>query len=209
MLVELWAVPLLALSHLGWRRERSWLAALAAAGAVLVRELAFPVLLLGLVLDRRHRRPWLVGTGVAVAGYGLHTVLAMGAGFDRGTESDLFGTGDPPGSVVRMLVFAFPLALGVVVWALALLRVVRGRVLVPVAALLGLPLLGLLVDRPYWGILATPFALLWAGELVGEVWSERAAASRARPTMEPCSDPRPAPSPMRPAPTSSRTPTAG
>jgi hypothetical protein len=108
-----------------------------------------------------------------------------------------------------MLMFAYPPALGVVVWVVGIGRVARDRLLAPVTVLLGLPLVGLVVDRPYWGLLATPFVLLWAGELVGEVAAERTAAGPAKPTMEMCSDPRPAPSPMRPAPTSSRTPTAG
>jgi hypothetical protein len=208
MLVELWTVPLLALSYWGWRRDRPWVAALAAAAAALTRELAWPVLLLGLLLaGGRHgsRRPWAVAIAVGVAGTALHVVAAMGAGSSDGTEATLFGTGRPPGSVVAMLLWGWPPALGLVVWALAGVHLVRRRSPAPAAALLALPLLGVLVDRPYWGILATPFALLWAGELVGDVWAERAG----RPTMDGCSDPRPAPSPMRPAPTSSKTPTAG
>jgi hypothetical protein len=213
MLIELWVVPFLAVSYLGWRRDRPWLAALGAAGAALVRELAFPVLLVGLIVDRRHRRQWAVATLVAAAGLALHVVLAGRVGSSHGTESDLFGTGAPPNTILAMLMFAFPATLGVLVWMLGLGRLVRGRRLPPVAAVVGLPLLGLLVDRPYWGLMATPLVLLWAGELVADVWAQRAAAEPgldlAGCTMDVCSDPRPAPSPMRPAPTSSRMPTAG
>jgi hypothetical protein len=211
MLVELWTVPFLALSYWGWRRDRPWVAALAAAGATLIRELALPVVLFGLVLAIRRgedRRPWLVATAVSVAGLGLHVVLALGVGSANGTESPLLGTGTPR-SVVTMLMFGWPAGIGLVPWALAAVQVVRRRLVAPVSALLAIPLLGLLVNRPYWGILATPFVLLWAGELMGDVWSERAAAGARQPTMGSCSDPRPAPSPMRPAPTSSRTSTAG
>jgi hypothetical protein len=212
MLVELWAVPLLALSYWGWAKGRPWVAALGAAGAALVRELAFPVLLVGLFLAWRRGerlRPWLVATAATLAGYVLHVALAAGVGAREGTEATLFGTGAPPRTVLTMLMFGWPLGVGLVPWAMAAARVVRARVLVPVSAVLAVPLLGVIVDRPYWGILATPFVLLWAGELVGDVWEGRAAAGGAAPTMEACSDPRPAPSPMRPAPTSSRTPTAG
>jgi hypothetical protein len=212
MLVELWAVPLLALSYWGWRKDRPWAAALGAAGAALVRELAAPVVLLGLVLAWRRReplRPWLVAAAVTVAGLALHVVLALGVGSREGTEATLLGTGTPPRSVVAMLLFGWPLGLGLVPWVLAGIHVVRHRLVAPVSALLVVPLLGLAVDRPYWGILATPFVLLWAGELVGDVVAERAARPTPQPTMDGCSDPRPAPSPMRPAPTSSRTPTAG
>jgi hypothetical protein len=205
MLVELWVVPLLALSYLGWRRDRPWVASLAAAAATLVRELALPVLLVGLLVDRRHRRQWAVASATAVAGLTLHLVMAMRMGSGHGTEAKLLGSGHPPASVAGMLLFAFPPGLGVIVWVVGIGKVARDRLLAPVTVLLGLPLLGLVVDRPYWGILATPFVLLWAGELVGDVWEERSSQR----TMEPCSDPRPAPSPTPPAPISSRTPTAG
>jgi hypothetical protein len=209
MLVELWVLPLLALSYLGWRRDRPWLSALAAAAAALVRELAFPVLIFGLIVDRKHRRQWAVATAVAVAGLALHVLMAMRVGSGHGTESKLLGSGHPPATVLGMLMFAFPPALGVIVWVVGIGRVARDRLIAPVVVLLGLPLLGLVVDRPYWGILATPFVLLWAGELVGDVWGERAGAGAAEPTMDQCSDRQPAPSPTRPAPISSRTPTAG
>ena len=212
MLVELWTVPLLALSYWGWKKDRPWVAALAAAAAALTRELALPVLLLGLVLAlhrREDRRPWLVAAAVTAAGMGLHVLLAVGVGSTNGTEAPLLGSGIPPRSVISMLLFGWPVGLGLVPWALAAVQVVRTRLIAPVSALLAIPLLGVVVNRPYWGILATPFVLLWAGELVGDLWSERAARRARQPTMEGCSDPRPARSPMRPAPTSSRMPTAG
>ena len=211
MLVELWTVPFLALSYWGWRRDRPWVAALAAAGATLIRELALPVVLLGLVLA--------IG-GARTAGPGWSRPPSPSSGW-ASTSCSPSGSAAPTAPSRRCSAPARPGRSSpcscsggrpASVWCRGRsprVQVVRRRLIAPVSALLAIPLLGLLVNRPYWGILATPFVLLWAGELIGDVWSERAAAGARQPTMGTCSDPRPAPSPTPPAPTSSRTPTAG
>ena len=66
-----------------------------------------------------------------------------------------------------------PPGYGLVLWSLAIIHLVRRRLVTPVTPLLALPLLGLFVDRAYWANLITPFIVLWVGELVGDVWAER------------------------------------
>ena len=104
MLVELWTVPLLALSTGAGggtgRGSPRW----PPPAAALTRELALPVLLLGLVLAlhrREDRRPWLVAAAVTAAGLGLHVLLALGVGIDgRHRGAAPAGSGIPPRSVI-------------------------------------------------------------------------------------------------------------
>ena len=176
MFVELWAVPPLALSYWGWSKRRPWVGGPAAAAATLVRELALPVVCFGLVLARvrgRNWRPWAVALIVAVLGLTLHLVLALQAGSPNGTEAPLLGSGDPPRTVVDVMSCGLPLGYGLVLWSLAIIHLVRRRLVTPVTPLIALPLLGLFVDRGYWGNLIAPFIVLWVGELVGDVWAER------------------------------------
>ena len=188
LLVELWTVPLLAASTWAWKRERWWASALTLAAAVLIRELALPVLLVALVLAARRRTPltpWLVGLGVAVAGWALHIALAFQVGAKHGTESPLWGTGQPPWTILHMLVYPAwraPFAVvGLVVWALALGWAWQHRGSVPpVGVLLSVPVLGLLVNRAYWGLPIIPFVVLWAGEQATDL-AVRARAGTAAP----------------------------
>ena len=187
MFVELWAVPPLALSYWGWSTRRPWAGGPGAAAAALVRELALPVVCFGLVLARvrgRNWRPWAMALAVAVLGLTLHLVLALQAGSANGTEAPLLGSGDPPRTVVEVMACGLPLGYGLVLWSLALIHLVRRRLVTPVAPLIALPLLGLFVDRGYWGNLIAPFIVLWVGELLGDVWAERRAPPPARVCAE-------------------------
>ena len=186
MFVELWAVPPLALCYWGWRKHRPWAAGTGAAVAALVRELALPVICFGLLLAllrRRSWRPWAGALAVASLGLTLHLVLALQAGAADGTEAPLLGSGDPPRTVVEMMSCGLPPGYGLVLWSLAIIHLVRRRLVTPVTPLLALPVLGLFVDRAYWANLITPFIVLWVGELVGDVWAERRARAPEPPAQ--------------------------
>jgi hypothetical protein len=173
LFVELWAVPLVAATLLAVERRRWWAAAVFAVFATAVRELAAVVLVGGLVsalVHRRPWRPWAASIGAAGALYVLHAALLQPYLVNRGTEAQLLGTGSL-GGMLDMAGFQLPAhqVLGAVLWALAIVGLVRtGRL-----ALLGpyamLPVLGLLVDRPYWGAMVVPFLIVWACEGVVEV----------------------------------------
>ena len=187
LLVELWTIPLLAASTLAWRRQRWWAAAGTAAAATLIRELAAPVLVIGLVMAIRRRepvKPWLVGLGVAVAGWALHIALALQVGSSHGNESTLFGTGRPPSTVFAMMTFAMaiPAIIPIALWALAGVRLATQprRSVPPVAILALLPLMGVLISRPYWGLPIIPFVVLWGGEELGDRWQAWRAAEAAK-----------------------------
>jgi hypothetical protein len=169
MLFELWAVPLLLASLLARQRRHPVLAVTLGVAACLVRETA-TLLLLGYCIDallRRDRREALLALramGVAVSAFVVHLVIAAGHTVPTGNEATLAGTGSP-GAVLRM-VSAFPLvsmgaldALGALLWVAALVVLVRSR-LRPALPLALLPVLGLLVDRPYWGILVVPIVVV-------------------------------------------------
>ena len=55
-------------------------------------------------------------------------------------------------------------AIGPVIWALAIVNVVRTGRFPNLAFFVTLPILGLIADRPYWGAIVVPFLILWAGE---------------------------------------------
>src|SRR3954452_13590585 len=168
LLVELWCAPLIAGCVLAWKRERWWLAAGLAAGVVLIRETAAPLLLAGFVLaivTARPRKPWLVASGATAALFAVHYAIAGHFVLPNGTESSLQGTGHPPESTFNMLTWPLqqerPLSAAVLLLWLALPFVITRdrRALTPVIGLLAIPLASLFLDRPYWGLMATPFAL--------------------------------------------------
>jgi hypothetical protein len=184
LLVEFWALPLLAGALLAWKRERWWTAAALAATAVCLRESAAPLLLAGLVLalwKRKPWQPWVTCGAAAFAFFAVHFVIAAQHTQPNGNDAALSGTGKSLSSVLGMMTWPFPnqplIALVLVaLWGLGIARLVSSRDSLPVAGLLAIPLLGLDVSRGYWGLLATPFALWLACDAIAAGW--RSARTR-------------------------------
>ena len=197
--VELWAVPALAAGVLAWRRQRWVLAAGFCLLAVLIRETAAGVLLAGLVwaqVSKRPRWPWLVAGVLAGAAYLAHALCVspylVAAG--QGGESALLGTADFPMSILRMAGFALPggPVAGLVLWLLAVRWMWRSADYSWFPGLyLALPLVGVLVERPLWGILVVPFTLVWgidsAVDLVHIYWGSKRLGFSAQDQRRPAS----------------------
>jgi hypothetical protein len=187
MLVELWSVPFLAGAFLAHRARRWWLAAALVAVAVLIRELNAVVLVGGLLYAQRQRlprRPWLVATfGCAVA-FAVHLQIAAEYVRPHGNDAKLLGTGSLA-SVASMLDYrpTMPVVAGLLLWALAWWRVRQLGILALVAPLLAVPLLGLLVYRPYWGFVVMPFVVMWSTEAVSEAIHALVARGRRVPVL--------------------------
>jgi hypothetical protein len=182
LFVELWAVPLVAATLVEVDRRRWRAAAVFALVTTAVREISGGLLLGGLlaaVMRKRPWRSWLVALVVAGALYAVHVVLLRPYLGAHGTEAKLFGTGSV-GTVLDMAGFQLPAdrVLGGLIWALALVNVVRTGRFPDLAFFVTLPLLGLVADRPYWGAIVVPFLILWAAEEVVTV--ARVAGRRAR-----------------------------
>ena len=174
---ELWTLPLLAGSMVAYRRRSFGVAAALACGAFLVRDLA-GLLLVGGAIDAIRRRraipAWMLAAGVGVTVFATHLVLASRYLHAVGGEAERFGTGDPPRTVLAMAGFRLPLLVGLVIWIVAFPALRRRGELLLAGPLALLPLAGILVNRPYWGILVTPFFLLWALDLACDAWTRRA-----------------------------------
>jgi len=182
LLQEMWALPLVCGSVLAWRREWWRTAALIAASAVLVREITLPLLLGGLLAShfgKGPRWPWLatlVGVGGLVT---LHWKLAAGAALAMGNEAPLLGSGRPPESILEMMDWPIPgpLAIGAVLWGAALVWVRRRGELAFLGPYFAIGLSGLVVRRPYWGVVFVPLTILFSLELVSStVWPVPPAA---------------------------------
>jgi hypothetical protein len=171
MLVELWVVPLILGTVVAWRSRRDgWAAALAAA-ATLCRETAAVLLIGGLiaaVVDRRPWRPWAVSSVATGLAYLAHVAVASGYADPPGTFAQLFGTGDGIDTVLYMTMWNLPgpVLIGAVLWALGCWRLWHRPERWLLAPLFALPLTGLLVNRPYWGILLIPLMVTFAVEQV-------------------------------------------
>jgi hypothetical protein len=184
LFAELWAVPLVAATLLEIDRKRWRLAAAFAVAATAVRELAGGLLaggLLAAVMRKQPWRPWVGGLVVTGALYALHARLLNPYLHAHGTEAKLLGTGSIL-TVFHMAGFQLPAAraIGVVIWALAIVNVVHTGRFPTLAFFVTLPLLGLIADRPYWGAIIVPFLILWAGEEVVRVIAARGGGRRAR-----------------------------
>ncbi|GEM_PF-3393416 len=186
-LVEYWALPLVFASLLAHRAARWWWAAALACLAALTRETTAPLLLGGLLFAQRRklpRWPWLAMLGVFVSALGVHLIVASGHTVAHGTDAPLLGTGHFPTSVTHMVTYrpVLPLGATLAIWAMAWWRVKQLQLLPLVGPILAIPLLGLFVERPYWGVVVMPFVLMWATELTAG--SLRRASSRVRTTAE-------------------------
>ncbi len=173
MTTELWAVPPLFGALLMARRERWWLAAGLVLLAVLVRELAAPILVVGVglaLLGRVPRAPWFTAFGIAVSVYALHVVLATPYIDPNVVQNPLVDDVDLPRTIIEMMGFGLPagVVVGPVLWALAVWHTVGQRWWLE-ASLLALPLVGVIIDRQYWGILVVPFVTVWGLECFFDV----------------------------------------
>jgi hypothetical protein len=181
LLVELWTVPLVAGCYLAWKMRRWWWAAALAALAVFTRELTFPLLIMGLVLaHQRHlpRKPWLVCSGLTIAGLLAHFAIAGHHTVATGQEAEFLGSGKGLTSLLHMVdwVLPNPEVLGLFIWILGLVYLARSRddwLLWPIMLV---PLLGFVANRPYYGLMFEPFMILFATQLVVEGFVNRARA---------------------------------
>jgi hypothetical protein len=174
LLVEIWTGAAIVLSLAAWRTGRTRLAAGLAGVAVLLRELAVPILIGGIWRPAasgdgdRARRPWLVVAAVAALAVAVHFALAWAHVSPSGSQEMLLGTGGPR-RVLDMAGVGLPrrALAGAVLWALAWWRVRGDGALIRyVGPLMLLPLLGLVVGRDYWGFAVTPLLLILSIEAV-------------------------------------------
>lgn len=182
MLVELWTVPLLAGALLAHRRRRWWLAAALVCLASVLREVNAPLLIGGAWYAYRHRaslRPWVTGCCAFLAAFALHLWVASGYVLPHGNDAPLLGTGQFPWSVLHMLQYhdGLPTLLALVLWGVAWWRVTKLGIVAFVAPMLAIPLLGVLVERSYWGFVVMPFVIMWSTE-AGVAALHRFAGSR-------------------------------
>lgn len=186
---ELWAVPLMLGAVVAIRDERWWLAAGLGLLAVTIRETAAPLLVVGAglaVLGRLPKRPWLSALAMAAGLYGVHAFLAS-AFIDPGVAAGLPNRAEIPASTLRIAGMGLPedMVIGPILWILAIIRVFRfQKHSLLMSAYLWLPLVGLLLERHYWGILVVPFTLIWGLEEVGTIVSRISRKMSAEPTQQ-------------------------
>lgn len=171
--VELWAAGLVAAVAVLWQRGAYRCAALAALTVALTRETAAGLLVGGLIgawTIRRYRLVWSTALLAFVALYLIHAhqVSTWLVPRGQGSETPLLGTGGPA-RVLDMMGFGLPLPLfvGPLLWSFATHQAWLRRHW-PVLAHLMLPWCGLLLDRPYWGILTMPLVLAFGADGLGD-----------------------------------------
>ena len=158
--VEFWCLPFVTSAILAIERDR-WSGACALAFvAALLRELCAPLLLGGAFAAWRAKRPvwpWLVATAAWIGAFTWHAIQASSHLSAAGGEKELFLSG----GLRSMVEMAGPYSygIGLVVVTVAVI-VARGRPewWFAIGLVAGIPLIGLLIDRPAWGILALPTA---------------------------------------------------
>jgi hypothetical protein len=181
MTTELWAVLPILGAVLMVQNGRWWPAAILALTAMLIRETAATVLIVGVVmagLGRVPRKPWLSAFALGAAGYVLHARAALDH-IEPGVGGGLLAEVVSVLSVPQMMGFGLPgmLVTGPVLWAFAVrYAVVEHRHWPITAAPLALPIAGLIIDREYWGILVVPFVVLWGVEGVIDLVAQRRRA---------------------------------
>jgi hypothetical protein len=206
-IVELWVAPASVGALLAWKREKRALAAWLAFLAFAIRELAGGMLVVGLIVSLRSRRArthWIAACAAASFLYLVHGDLAGRylVAHGKGVERPLVGTGGP-GAVVAMMGFALPLGVvvGPVLWSAAVYRCCQVRSYL-VLGLLAVPISGVLISRPYWGLVSLPAVVIFGTEGVAELatWLRPSSdRSRGRRRAEP-STRRPIPSSSSPRP---------
>lgn len=182
LLFELWAVPFILGSAVAWVGRRDWAAVACCVAACAIRETAvlLPLgYLAAALVQGRPWKPWVAGlatSGLLLAG---HWVAAADHLDPDGSSARLLGTGSVQAVAWMTSFLVLPDAVGLAVWAVGLWLLWRSA-LRPTVALAAIPLLGLLVNRPYWGFLAMPLCIVALGGLPpAPVSSREPAGSRA------------------------------
>jgi hypothetical protein len=183
-LPELWAVPFVAWTMAATAANRPRLAAALATVATAIRELAFPMLLGGLIVSIRRRGDWwawVAGTAVVLAVFAIHSHLASPFLRTPGNEAPLLGSARFPSSFVDLIGFNLVgrAVIGPALFALAIWHVYERRWLVAFGPFLAIGLVGLLVERPYWGSMTVPFTLLFGGQQVVDLIKPRIRSLRS------------------------------
>jgi hypothetical protein len=183
-LTELWAVPFVAWAMAATAANRPRLSAALSTVATAIRELAFPILVGGLVVAlhrRRDRWAWVAGMAVVVAVFAIHSHLASPFLRSPGNEAPLLGSGRFPSTFVDLLGFNLVggAVIGPALFALAIWQLLERGWLVAFGPFFALGFVGLLVDRPYWGAMLVPLTLLLGGQQVVDLISPRIRSLRS------------------------------
>jgi hypothetical protein len=172
--VELWVAPASVAALLAWKREKRALAAWLAFAAFAIRELTAGMLVFGLISSLRTGRArmhWICACGSAALLYLVHGDLAAKyiVEHGKGVELPLFGTGGG-GAVVAMMGFGLPLGavVGPLLWSAAVARSWRVRNYLALG-LLAVPLCGVSIARPYWGLVSLPAVVIFGTEGVADL----------------------------------------
>jgi hypothetical protein len=179
LLVELWALPAVAGCLVAARRERPWLAALLAALAACIREVAVVLLVAGLfdaAFVRRSRRavePWLVGLAIFAAAFALHSWIASGFTAPVGNQAALIDTGTGVRTALESMTYRLPTWLGLALFVIALVRLKKVDQLFPAVGLFLIPVVTLFINRNYWGLLLIPFTILFSTDWLIEILATR------------------------------------
>jgi hypothetical protein len=183
LLFELWAVPFIIGSALAWVRGSDWAAVACCVAACAIRETAvlLPLgYLAAAVVVGRPWKPWVAGlatSGLLLAG---HWIAVADHLDPDGGSAALLGTGSVEAVVWMTSFLVLPDLLGLALWAVGLWLLWRSA-LRPTIALAAIPVLGLLVNRPYWGFLAMPLCVVALGGLPGVEVMRAPAGTRLRP----------------------------
>jgi hypothetical protein len=204
--VELWVAPASVGALLAWKREKRALAAWLAFLAFAIRELAGGMLIVGLIVSlqsRRARTHWIAACAAASVVYLAHGNLAGPhlVAHGKGVELPLLGTGGA-GAVVAMMGFGLPLGVlvGPVLWSAAVYRCCTLRSYLALG-LLAVPLSGVLVSRPYWGLVSVPAVVIFGTEGIADLVTSLRPSSGRNPDRR-----RAEPSTRTPIPLSSAPP---
>jgi hypothetical protein len=179
LMVELWALPAVAGCLVAARRDKPWPAALLAALAALIREVAAVLLVAGLVEAALRRRrlkdmlPWLTGMAILLGAFAVHLAVAGDYTRPPGNDHPLLGTGTGLSTAADAIHWRVPLMVGLVLYVVAFVRIWRTDQLFPAVGLFMIPVLTLFVDREYWGTLLVPFTILFATDWVIEIFATR------------------------------------
>jgi hypothetical protein len=183
-LTELWAVPFIAWAMAATAANRPRLAAVLATVATAIRELAFPMLVGGLIVSlqrRRERWAWVAGIAAVLGLFAIHSHLASPFLRNPGHEAPLLGSGSFPSTFVDLIGFNLVgrAVIGPALFALAVWHLRERGWLVAFGPFFALGLVGLLVDRPYWGSMVVPFTLLFGGQQLVDLISPRIRSLRS------------------------------